>query len=82
MGSAEEATSGKADIEGQGAGGEDISFFENVVGVFEKISALFTDNSDQDLGGHTEDEVDLEDARQTQETMSDIAGQDAQTKTF
>ncbi len=82
LGSAEEATSGKADIEGQGAGGEDISFFENVVGVFEKISALFTDNSDQDLGGHTEDEVDLEDARQTQETMSDIAGQDAQTKKF
>ncbi len=82
LGDAEQAQSDKSDVEGEGAGGDEISFLDEVADVYEKISGLFDEHVDDDMEGHTEDELNLDDAKETQETMTDLAGQDAETKKF
>ena len=82
LGDAEEAQSGKADVEGEGAGGDEITFPDELVGLYEKISGLFDDHANDDMEGHTEGELNLDDAKETQETMTSLTGQDAETKKF
>lgn len=82
LGDAEEAQSGKSEIEGEGAGGDEITLFDAVVGIYEKVSGLFDEHAGDDMEGHTEDELNLDDAKETQETMSELAGQDGETRKF
>lgn len=82
LGDAEEAQSGKADVEGEGAGGDEITFPDELISFYEKISGLFDDHANDDMEGHTEGELNLDDAQETQETMTSLTGQDAETKKF
>lgn len=80
LGDAEEAKSGKELIEGEGAGSEEVSFLSVLVGVFSGITEYFTNAKDEDLDGHTEDEIDLDQTKDNQSKMEEIVGQDQETR--
>lgn len=83
LGDAEQAQSDKSDVEGEGAGGEDITFLDEVVGFYSDIADIFEEVIDfyKDVTGASDSES-SDSTSDTADTMSELAGQDTDSKKF